>query len=328
MGYQIFDEADLALEMMAGDVIDKLFESPGRELSRLTYLVGASVTDSLANTAIVKGKMLPQGASYLATSTSFNPISWDNECETLNDGSSENKASMKSLVMQLDRGLVHERCVIPEDSCSSGLLILCRMLRQELRNYTDQMNEAIATNTTDIAKIERPRVVIFFPNEDEARSSMSKLRDALWGDYKLGVLLPNTGNVPLQIMEQFKFNETGVLLATPNSVRGLDFSGLTHVYTLYMPVDTREYLHLAGRVGRVGQSGSSSGKGGKVTSIIRASDVDSFEQLANQFEFDYTDIEYIRSDAAKMSELTQDNLDDVRRYLEDTLLLLGDDNED
>uniref|UniRef100_A0A7S2JR01 RNA helicase n=1 Tax=Leptocylindrus danicus TaxID=163516 RepID=A0A7S2JR01_9STRA len=318
----IFDEADLGLEMIAEDVIDKLFESSGREMSRLTYLVGASVTDSLANNAIVKGKMLPEGASYIATAASFNPISWDDAEGPFNDGSAENKASIKSLVMQLDRGLVHERCVIPEDSYSSGLLILCRMLRKELRDYTDRMNEAISTNTTDITKIERPRVVIFFPNEDEARSSMSKLRDALWGDYKLGVLLPNTGNSPLQIMEQFKFNETGVLLATPNSVRGLDFSGLTHVYTLYMPVDTREYLHLAGRVGRVGQTGSSSGKGGKVTSIIRARDVASFEQLTKQFGFVYNDIEYIRSDVAEINELNQDNIEDVRRYLEDLLGLL------
>ena len=317
----IFDEADLGLELMEDDVIHKLFDTDDRNKSRLTYLVGASVTESLACNPLVKEKMLPRGLSFIATAKSYDPISWDNVSNT------DLATTVASLDMRLDPGLIHERCVIPKESQASGLLLLCRMLRKDLQDYTDQWNNAIARNSTATANIERPRVVIFFPNEEEARKSMPRLRDALWGDYKLGVLLPNTGVNPLKIMEQFKFNETGVLLATSNSVRGLDFSGLTHVYTLYMPVDVREYLHLAGRVGRIGQTGSSSGIGGKVTSIIREGDTEMFESIKNRLSFDYIDIDYIEENMSE-TDLSGDNIDDVRKYLEDSFLLLETEEED
>lgn len=309
----VFDEADLGLETTRDDDIAVLFPESPLYNSRLTYLVGASVTSaSLGTRPVVKSKMLPEGNSYIATATSFKPISWEEDSNT-----SEN-ANIKDLSMRLDPGLVHERCVISKQSQASGLLVLCRMLRKELRDYTE------ASDSNDPAgTIERPRVVIFFPSEEEARQSMPKLRDALWGDYKLGVLLPNTGVNPLQIMEQFKFDETGVLLATPNSIRGLDFSGLTHVYTLYMPVDIREYLHLAGRVGRIGQSGSSGGTGGKVTSIIREGEEGGYGELANSLGFSFADVEYIQKSIDEEG-LNEDNIEDVRKYLEDTLILLDD----
>jgi len=315
----IFDEADLGLEVAKEDVVSKLFDTNSLERSsRLTYLVGASVTDSLGGNALVRKMMLPEGSSFIATATSFDPLSWDETIKT------DSTTSIASLSMRLDPGLSHERCLIPKQTQASGLLVLCRMLRKELRDYTEQMNKAVATNTTDTADIQRPRIVIFFPSEDEARESMSRLRDALWGDYQLGVLLPNTGVNPLLIMEKFKFNETGVLLATSNSVRGLDFSGLTHVYTLYLPIDIREYLHLAGRVGRIGQYGCSSGKGGKVTSIISEEDANQFEILSNKLSFNYVDVQYTDENLTD-TDLSSQNIENVRKYLEDSYLLLDTD---
>ena len=125
-------------------------------------------------------------------------------------------------------------------------------------------------------------------------------------------------------MEKFKFNETGVLLATSNSVRGLDFSGLTHVYTLYLPIDIREYLHLAGRVGRIGQYGCSSGKGGKVTSIISEEDANQFEILSNKLSFNYVDVQYTDENLTD-TDLSSQNIENVRKYLEDSYLLLDTD---
>jgi hypothetical protein len=96
-------------------------------------------------------------------------------------------------------------------------------------------------------------VVVFFPGESEVKAAIDPMRDALWGVHRLCVLLPDTGQTPLEIMEMFQSGRTNVMLATPNSVRGLDFADLTHVYTLYLPTgDPREYVHLAGRVGRIG----------------------------------------------------------------------------
>jgi len=75
-------------------------------------------------------------------------------------------------------------------------------------------------------KIAYSRVVVFFANEEEARRCIPKLGDAMWGDFKLCVLLPNTGVSLFTIMDDFKSNQTSVMLATANSVRGLDFERL------------------------------------------------------------------------------------------------------
>jgi hypothetical protein len=160
------------------------------------------------------------------------------------DGTQE--ASLKDLNLCLYTGLQHQRLTVTNQI--NGLLVLTRLLRNELKRY-EQLTQ-------------RPRVVVFFPDELSAKAAISPLRDALWGEHRLCVLLPTIGVSPLTMMEQFKLNQTSVMLATPNSVRGLDFPALTHVYTLYLPMnDPREYVHLAGRVG---QYGSSSGIGGYV----------------------------------------------------------------
>jgi superfamily II DNA/RNA helicase len=130
-------------------------------------------------------------------------------------------------------------------------------------------------------------------------------------------------------MEQFKKNETSVMLATPNSVRGLDFPALTHVYTLYLPMeDPREYVHLAGRVGRVGQLGTVQGDGGHVISILKEEDANQMDVLAKELGFDFTDVDassvediVILNAEGKVDE-TMFDLEKTRRFLEDTLNLV------
>ena len=321
----VYDEADLALEQTSDEDLTSLFRDTEseRDFSRLTYLVGASVTESLGKLC-VRDSVLPQGKSFIASATSFAPLEMDdvttiedNEndsenvsdvIEVLNNGNS--KATFKDLGLCLDPGLKHERVIVPDDG---GLICLARMLRKELRTYEDDMK--LGKNET--MKIQRPKVVVFFPGEEEARKAIEPMRDAMWGDHQLCVLLPNTGVNPLTIMESFKVGQTSVMLATPNSVRGLDFANLTHVYTLYLPTDDpREYLHLAGRVGRIGQMGSVSGSGGRVTSILRPGEAEKMESLAESLGFSFEDVEYIGS------SVDESNIDDMRRFLEDTLTLV------
>eukprot|EP00957_Ditylum_brightwellii_P104332 7946936-Ditylum_brightwellii.AAC.1 len=136
-------------------------------------------------------------------------------------------------------------------------------------------------------------------------------------------------------MENFKAGETSVMLATPNSVRGLDFPDLTHVYTSYLPVDDpREYLHLAGRVGRIGQMGSVIGRGGRVTSILRPEESEKMDDLAKELGFNFVDVPYEKAKFID-SEYESDDVEDARRYLEDMMTLLNlatdpeiSDNED
>jgi len=318
----IYDEADLALEQTSDEDLNALFRDAesDRDFSRLTYLVGASVTESLGQLC-VKDSVLPNGKSFIATATNFAPLTSDGENDENTIEGISKKSTLKDLGVCLDPGLRHERVIAPENS---GLLCLARMLRKELRTYEEDL--AAGKNETK-KEIQRPRVVIFFPGEDEARSAIVQLRDAMWGDHKLCVLLPNTGVSPLTIMDEFKSGKTSVMLATPNSVRGLDFADLTHVYTLYLPIDDpREYVHLAGRVGRIGQMGSVSGKGGRVTSILLPKEAEDMAKLAKELKFDFVDIPYA---AASEETEIQSDVESMRRYLEDkiTLLNLADDPE-
>ncbi len=311
----IYDEADLALEQTSDEDLNALFRDSEaeRDFSRLTYLVGASVTESLGKLC-VKDSVLPQGKSFIATATKFAPLVTEDSSQNAQEGTnSGSKATFKNLGMCLDPGLRHERVIAPD---SSGLLCLARMLRKELRKYEEDM--ALGKNET--IQMQRPKVVVFFPGEEEAKKAIEPMRDAMWGEHKLCVLLPKSGVNPLTIMEQFKAGQTSVMLATPNSVRGLDFAHLTHVYTLYLPADDpREYLHLAGRVGRIGQMGSVAGTGGRVTSILRPDDAEKMVTLAKELNFDFIDVEY---ETEEMNTESTD-VEDMRRFLEDTLTLVG-----
>mmetsp|Transcript_6485 Transcript_6485/g.13778 ORF Transcript_6485/g.13778 Transcript_6485/m.13778 type:complete len:800 (+) Transcript_6485:188-2587(+) len=358
----VFDEADLALEMMAPKDLKTLFDTKSRLLSatgegeddgdyvpyeerdltrRLTFMAGASVTESLGN-LVVKSRILPEGKSYIATAFENHRIegqSTDGDGDDVSGdvnvnlaaGDQPKKASLKDLNVCLNPGLNHHRVLVGDDG--NGLLALTRLLRKELEDH-DKLKK--------IKKGPSPRVVVFFPDEALAKAAISPLRDALWGEHRLCVLLPKTGVNPLTMMEQFKDNDTTVMLATPNSVRGLDFPQVTHVYTLYLPTeDPREYVHLAGRVGRVGQTGSKRGTGGQVYSIVKSEDASKMESLATELGFEFKDVKAVEVEVPRLvipsddddededeKILNQTDLDKMRRLLEDTVSLVSVEGEE
>ena len=57
------------------------------------------------------------------------------------------------------------------------------------------------------------------------------------------------------VMRQFKEGNVQVLVATDVAARGLDISGVTHVYNFDIPQDPESYVHRIGRTGRAGKSG-------------------------------------------------------------------------
>ncbi|BAI62131.1 putative ATP-dependent RNA helicase [Methanocella paludicola SANAE] len=58
------------------------------------------------------------------------------------------------------------------------------------------------------------------------------------------------------VMRGFKEGTTEVLVATDVAARGLDISGVTHVYNLDIPQDPDSYVHRIGRTGRAGKKGT------------------------------------------------------------------------
>lgn len=59
----------------------------------------------------------------------------------------------------------------------------------------------------------------------------------------------------MSVLRQFKENKIDILVATDVAARGLDISGVTHVYNYDIPQDPESYVHRIGRTGRAGKSG-------------------------------------------------------------------------
>ncbi len=60
-----------------------------------------------------------------------------------------------------------------------------------------------------------------------------------------------------QILKQFRDGKLDILVATDVAARGLDISGVTHVYNYDIPQDPESYVHRIGRTGRAGHHGTS-----------------------------------------------------------------------
>ncbi|TYO97021.1 DEAD/DEAH box helicase [Desulfallas thermosapovorans] len=59
-----------------------------------------------------------------------------------------------------------------------------------------------------------------------------------------------------QVMRQFKDGAIEVLVATDVAARGLDITGVTHIYNFDIPQDPEGYVHRVGRTGRAGKAGA------------------------------------------------------------------------
>src|SRR5699024_653118 len=59
----------------------------------------------------------------------------------------------------------------------------------------------------------------------------------------------------MAVLKKFKNGRIDVLRATEVAARGLDISGITHVYNFDIPQDPESYVHRIGRTGRAGKTG-------------------------------------------------------------------------
>lgn len=61
----------------------------------------------------------------------------------------------------------------------------------------------------------------------------------------------------MSVLKRFRSGKLDILVATDVAARGLDISGVTHVYNYDIPQDPDSYVHRIGRTGRAGQNGIS-----------------------------------------------------------------------
>lgn len=58
-----------------------------------------------------------------------------------------------------------------------------------------------------------------------------------------------------RVADQFKACDTGILISTDVTARGMDFPNVTHVIQVGLPTSTEQYIHRIGRTARAGKEG-------------------------------------------------------------------------
>ena len=56
-------------------------------------------------------------------------------------------------------------------------------------------------------------------------------------------------------IKAFKDSKSNILVATDIAARGLDISGVSHVFNFHIPLNPESYVHRIGRTGRAGKKG-------------------------------------------------------------------------
>lgn len=108
---------------------------------------------------------------------------------------------------------------------------------------------------TDFLDVHQPELAIVFGRTkrrvDELTSALiakGYRAEGLHGDI--------TQSKRLEVLKKFRNNALDILVATDVAARGLDISGVTHVYNFDIPQDAESYTHRIGRTGRAGKEGS------------------------------------------------------------------------
>ena len=109
---------------------------------------------------------------------------------------------------------------------------------------------------TRLLDVERPELAIVFGRTkrrvDEITRGL-KLR----GYRAEGIHGDLDQNKRVRVLRDFKGGHLDILVATDVAARGLDISGVTHVYNYDITQDQESYVHRIGRTGRAGKSGRS-----------------------------------------------------------------------
>ena len=77
-----------------------------------------------------------------------------------------------------------------------------------------------------------------------------------------------------QVIRRFKEQSIDIMVATDVAARGLDISGVSHVYNFDIPQDPESYVHRIGRTGRAG-------KKGKAITFVTPREIDHLKTIEN-----------------------------------------------
>jgi ATP-dependent RNA helicase DeaD len=109
---------------------------------------------------------------------------------------------------------------------------------------------------TRLFDVQKPELTIIFGRTKRRVDELARGLEAR--GYKAeGIHGDLTQQKRMSVLRAFKNNEIDILVATDVAARGLDISGVTHVYNYDIPQDPESYVHRIGRTGRAGKEGLS-----------------------------------------------------------------------
>ncbi|MDR2465005.1 MAG: DEAD/DEAH box helicase [Streptococcaceae bacterium] len=109
---------------------------------------------------------------------------------------------------------------------------------------------------TRLLDVQKPELTIVFGRTKRRVDELSRGLEAR-GYRAEGIHGDLTQQKRMSTLKAFKNGELDILVATDVAARGLDISGVTHVYNYDIPQDPESYVHRIGRTGRAGKEGVS-----------------------------------------------------------------------
>ena len=92
-----------------------------------------------------------------------------------------------------------------------------------------------------------------------------------------------TQNKRLNVIERFNKDKVDYLVASAVAARGLDISGVSHVFNYDLSQDPQEYIHRVGRTARAGESG-------KAITLLSEQDHIAFEGIFRKYDIDIKEL--------------------------------------
>lgn len=129
------------------------------------------------------------------------------------------------------------------------------MTVSNISQFFVEVNEKQKFDTlTNLLDIHAPELAIIFGRTKKRVDEVTEGLHAR-GFRAEGIHGDLTQGKRMSVLNKFKNGRVEILVATDVAARGLDISGVTHVYNFDVPQDPESYVHRIGRTGRAGKGG-------------------------------------------------------------------------
>ena len=145
-----------------------------------------------------------------------------------------------------------------------------------------------------IHAVKPKRTIVFINKSEEVEITTSKLKyHKLLAEGLHGTFIKEDRK---RSMEDFRLGKIQILVASDLAARGLDITGVTHVFNLDIPEESKDYLHRVGRTARAGERGVA-------ISIVTMREVQLIKKISNAYNIEIQE-----------KDLYKGEITDTKRY--------------